>query len=110
MKIHKNITGFLLGCLAGIVDVIPMILQKLTWDANISAFCMWAGAGFIISAVNLKIKGALKGLVVSFIMVLPVLVLVGWQDIRNIIPIFIMTAILGSLLGYAEGKINGNKQ
>jgi hypothetical protein len=33
--------GILLGIIAGIIDVIPMIIQKLTWDANISAISMW---------------------------------------------------------------------
>lgn len=30
--------GLLLGLVAGIIDVISMIIQDLTWDANISAF------------------------------------------------------------------------
>ena len=32
--------GLLLGMVAGVIDVIPMIMQNLTWDANISAFTM----------------------------------------------------------------------
>jgi hypothetical protein len=27
-----------LGIVAGVLDVIPMVLQGLTWDANLSAF------------------------------------------------------------------------
>ena len=33
--------GIVFGIIAGIIDVIPMVLQKLTWDANLSAFSMW---------------------------------------------------------------------
>jgi len=32
--------GILLGAVAGIVDVIPMLLQNLSWDANVSAFTL----------------------------------------------------------------------
>jgi len=48
--------GILLGVVAGIIDVIPMIMQKLTWDANISAFTMWIVVGFLIATIDLKIN------------------------------------------------------
>ena len=48
--------GLFLGIAAGIIDVIPMILQNLTWDANISAFTMWIVVGFLISTNDLKIN------------------------------------------------------
>ena len=48
-KISKIKIGIILGVIAGIIDVIPMIFQKLTWDANLSAFSLWVIAGFMIS-------------------------------------------------------------
>ena len=36
----KQVTGIILGIIAGILDVIPMIIQDLTWDANLSAFAL----------------------------------------------------------------------
>ncbi len=41
--------GIGLGCgaIAGILDVIPMVAQGLTWDANLSAFTMWLVVGFL---------------------------------------------------------------
>ena len=50
--------GLLLGTIAGIIDIIPMIIQKLTWNANLSAFTHWVIVGFLIAASNLQIKGA----------------------------------------------------
>lgn len=38
MKAKKMKIGIVVGIVAGIVDVIPMVLQNLTWDANLSAF------------------------------------------------------------------------
>ncbi|MFH1548247.1 MAG: hypothetical protein ABID32_02915 [Candidatus Omnitrophota bacterium] len=68
MKNKKILVGIAFGIIAGIIDVVPMILQRLTWDANLSAFALWVIAGFIISTSNLKLKGALKGLVVSILL------------------------------------------
>lgn len=96
--------GILLGLLAGIVDVIPMILQNLSWDANLSAFTHWVVAGFVISVADIPIKGAVKGLVLSLLLLLPVAILVGWQEPMSLIPILIMTVILGSALGYLIDK------
>jgi len=36
----KLIIGLFFGGIAGVIDVIPMIWQKLTWDANLSALSM----------------------------------------------------------------------
>ena len=102
---NKIVIGILLGCAAGVLDVLPMIAQKLPWDANISAFCMWVAAGFLIATSSLQMNGALKGLLVSFLMVIPVLVLVAWKEPKSIIPIVIMTTILGSSLGLAIEKL-----
>lgn len=77
-----------------------MILQKLTWDANFSAFAHWVVAGIIISTSNLKLKGILKGLVVSILLLVPVGILVGWKEPVSLFPMCIMTIILGSFLGY----------
>ncbi|MFA4881129.1 MAG: hypothetical protein WC650_05960 [Candidatus Doudnabacteria bacterium] len=92
--------GILLGVLAGIIDVIPMVIQKLSFNANLSAFTFWTVAGFMIASSNLKIKGVLKGIVLSLILLAPLASLIGWQDPKSLIPIIIMNIILGSLLGY----------
>ena len=46
--------GILLGIIAGIIDVIPMIMQNLTWDANISAFTMWVIISYLLYCNNQK--------------------------------------------------------
>ena len=99
-KISKIKTGIIFGIIVGAIDVIPMIFQKLTWDANLSAFSLWVIAGFMISTSNLKIKGVFKGILISFLILLPVAILIGWKEPTTLIPIFIMTLILGGLLGY----------
>ncbi|PIY60699.1 hypothetical protein COY95_00435 [Candidatus Woesearchaeota archaeon CG_4_10_14_0_8_um_filter_47_5] len=96
--------GILLGMAAGAVDLIPMLIQGLSWDANISAFMLWCVSGFLIAASSLKIRSALKGVLVSFLVLLPSAVLIGWKEPVLLIPVFVMTAVLGSLLGFLIDK------
>lgn len=100
-KVHL---GILLGIVAGIIDVVPMIFQGLTWDANISAFVFWVVVGFIIATSNLKLKGALKGVVISVSLMIPLAVMIAFQEPISLIPIFIFNLILGSLLGFFINK------
>ena len=100
--------GLLLGTVAGMLDVIPMVIQELTWDANLSAFTFWIIAGFFISTSNIKLKGALKGVVISVILLVPLMFIIGWESPKSLIPIMIMNIILGSLLGYFIDKFREN--
>jgi len=96
----KHIIGIAFGGIAGIIDVIPMIIQKLTWDANISAFVMWVVVGLLITAVDLKMKPILKGILIAFLVLLPSAILIAWKEPFALIPIVVMTLILSTLLGF----------
>lgn len=102
--------GILFGIVAGIIDVVPMIIQKLTWDANIAAFTMWIVVGFFISTIDLKINSMIKGILIAFLVLLPSAILIGWSEPFSLIPIIVMTTILGGLLGYSINKISNRKQ
>jgi len=107
---NNKIKGLMLGAVAGVVDVIPMIIQKLTWDANISAFTMWVIIGFLISIVDLNINSIVKGILIAFLVLLPSAILIGWKEPISLIPISIMTIILGGLLGFAIQKLTNRKE
>ena len=97
--------GILLGILAGIIDIVPMIFQGLTWDANISAFTLWIVVGFFISSTDLKLNSIIKGILIAFLVLLPTAILIGWKEPVSLIPIVIMTTILGGLLGFSIQKL-----
>lgn len=103
---NNILLGLILGCIAGIIDVLPMILQKLTWHANLSAFTLWVIAGFMIATSSLAINPILKGILISFLILLPCLILIASKDLKSLIPIIIMTLILGGLLGYFINKFH----
>jgi hypothetical protein len=96
--------GILLGIVAGIIDVIPMIMQNLTWDANISAFTMWIVVGFLIATIDVNINSIIKGILTAFLVLLPTAILIGWKEPVSLIPITIMTTVLGGLLGFSINK------
>ena len=97
--------GLLLGIVAGVIDVIPMIMQNLTWDANLSAFTMWIVVGFLIATIDLNINPIIKGILTAFLVLLPTAILIGWKEPVSLIPIVIMTTVLGGLLGFSINKI-----
>lgn len=101
----KQLIGLILGAIAGMIDVVPMIMQGLTWDANLSAFSMWMVIGFFIVSVDFKINPVLKGIIIAFLVLLPSAFLIGWAEPITLIPISIMTILLGGLLGFAIHKL-----
>lgn len=101
--------GLILGFVAGIIDVTPMIIQKLTWDANLSALTMWTIVGFFISTIDMKIHPVIKGILISFLALAPSAILIGWKEPFALIPITIMTIILGGVLGFLFHKLSDKK-
>ena len=103
---NRVLVGTLFGAVAGIIDVIPMVLRGLFWDANTSAFILWVVSGFLISTSGLQMKGWLKGLLISVLVLAPSAILIGAKEPASLLPIGIMTLLLGSCLGYAIEKFS----
>jgi len=104
--IKKFFIGTSLGIAAGVIDVIPMIIQKLPVQADLSAFSMWVIIGYLLSVIEIKIHSILKGLLISYLVLLPNLFIIGWENPVSLIPIFITTTILGSVLGFLIEKLS----
>ena len=95
------VRGISFGAFAGILDLIPMVAQKLPWDADLSAFSMWVVVGFFISTSRIKLAAPLLGLLTSFLCLIPSAIIIGAKEPFTLVPIGIMTAILGTGLGWA---------
>ena len=101
----RKLTGIGLGVVAGIFDVIPMLLQKLSWDANFGAFSMWIIAGLLIASTDFKMNPILKGIAVSFLVLTPSAILIGWREPFSLLPVAAMTLLLGAGLGFGINKL-----
>jgi len=103
----KNIIlAFVLGAGAGIVDIIPMIIQKLDKYSTTSAFVQWLVLGFVITFIKIPgVDGWLKGLITAVLLSLPIVIIVTKDDPKSVLIILFMSALLGSLVGWLSTKI-----
>lgn len=104
----KILIAILIGATAGIIDVIPMLIQNLTWQENLSAFLHWIALGILIPCINWRICPWLKGLLVAEITALPIAILMLKEEPIAALPILLFSAVLGSLVGIAGAKLIKN--
>ena len=71
-----------IGLAAGIIDILPMIIQKIDKTSNISAFVHYSALGVIIPFVNWDIAPWLKEFIISFATALPIMILVFPKDMN----------------------------
>lgn len=103
----KLLIGLGVGICAGIIDVTPMIVQGLSIDADLSAFAMWVVVGYLIAFSSLQVHPLFKGLLVAIPTIIPVAILIGFKEPFTLIPIGVMTLILGALSGLLIEKLLG---
>lgn len=103
--LKRIVIGILVGIIAGILDIIPMIFQKLPLEANLSAFSLWVVVGIMPATSNLQIHAVLKGIIIAFLCLLPSVFIIGWNDPFFLLPIIIMTLILGGSAGFIFHKL-----
>jgi Zn-dependent protease with chaperone function len=84
-----------IGIVAGIIDVIPMLIQKLDKRANWSAFLQWVFLGLVIPFVSWDIEPWIKGLIIGELAAIPIVLIVTKEDQKAMIPILVFSAILG---------------
>ncbi len=82
-----------------------MYMQGLTWDANLSAFSLWVVSGFLIATSSLRINAIIKGILISFLVLIPCAFLIAWNNPFNLVPIAGMTLVLGGIVGFAVSRI-----
>jgi hypothetical protein len=97
----------IIGLAAGLTDVIPMIIQKLDKTSCVSAFIHYFILGLIIPYVNWDLDPWFKGMIISLLMAIPVMVIVYSKDKKAIIPMIIFAIILGTGIGIAGAKFIG---
>ena len=103
LNIFRNLLfTLLIGCIAGIIDISPMIKMKLDRYAISSAFCFYFIMPSIIFNVNLfSDLWWLKGGLITFLLSIPTTIIISKADKRSIIPVTCMAIILGTCIGIA---------
>jgi flagellar biosynthesis component FlhA len=96
--------ALIIGIVAGIIDVIPMLIMKLNKYASLSAFTHWVILGLIIPFVSWEIAPWLKGLIIGELMAVPVILIVAQNDKKSIPSILLMSALLGAGVAIAGAR------
>ena len=90
----------LIGIVAGVIDVLPMIKMKIDKYSIISAFVYYLIVPFIIFSIDwFGQLWWLRGGVVSLLIAIPVIILVAKEDKKSPIAMTVMSIILGSIIG-----------
>lgn len=102
----KNLLlALLIGSLAGIIDIIPMIIKKLDKYFIFSAFLFYLVLGLFNYKIHIATYSWLNGLVVGLILFIPQFFLIYKLD-RPALPIILInTVILSSGVGLLTGLI-----
>lgn len=92
--------SIVIGLIAGIADIIPMIVQKLPRYSIVAAFLYFFFISIIIVNIDLPyIPWWMEGGLISFALMIPILIHVGATD-KNPLPIIaINSVVLGTLIG-----------
>jgi hypothetical protein len=104
---NNLLIAILIGLAAGIIDVVPMIIQKLDKYSCLSAFVHYFALGLIIPFVNWNLESWLSGMCISLLTALPVMIIVYRKDKSAVIPMFIFSILLGVGIGIAGIKFIG---
>jgi len=92
----------LIGIIAGVIDISPMIKMKLDRYALSSAFSFYFVMPFIIFNLTFfENLWWLKGGLVTLILAVPTTILASKADKKAVIPISIMAVVLGTGIGIA---------
>ena len=101
----KNVfIALIIGLSAAIIDVVPMIIQRIDKSACISAFVQWIVLGLIIPYVNWDMQPWLKGFIIAELAALPIMILEFAKEPKSVIPIIVFSAILGIAVGLAGAR------
>lgn len=97
----KLLFSAIIGLVAGVIDIIPMIMQKLPRYSTVSAFFHYFFVSIIILNVDIThIPWWLEGGVVGLALTIPMLIQVGHSDKKSL-PIIAFNAILLGTIGWA---------
>ena len=107
MESINFILTLLIGIVAGIIDVLPMIKMKIEKYSCMSAFAYYVILPFIIFEINwFGNLWWLRGGIVALLTAIPVVILVSKEDKKSPIAMIIMSIVLGSIIGIIGHFLN----
>ena len=103
---RKLLSAIAIGVFAGVIDVIPMLVQRIDSASCLSAFVHWLVLGVLISYVRAPLPNWAKGAAIGFFSALSIVILVAQSDPTSILPILMTSLVLGGVVGVLSGKLS----
>lgn len=97
---HNLFIAILIGIVAGAIDALPMVIQKMDKMASLSAFAHYFVLGIIIPFVQWDIAGWLTGLIVALLSAIPVMTMVLPKEKKAFYPMLMSAIFLGAGIGW----------
>ena len=89
----------LTGIALGVLDILPMLKMKLDMFSIVSAFVFYLIAPFIVYSSNLfGMSWWLKGSAITFLMAVPIIILVAKDGMTSAMPMIVMSIVLGIVM------------
>lgn len=101
---RKLLASFAIGAIAGLIDITPGLIQGVDLYISLTGFSFWVVMGPTIAFISLPMSDWLKGLVVASLLAIPGTILMSTIDPKTVVPMVVMTIVLGSLVGFLTGK------
>jgi len=101
---QKILASFIIGSVAGLIDITPGLIRGVDLHITLTGFSFWVVMGPTIAFISLPMKDWLKGLVVASLLAIPGTILISAIDPDTVIPMIVLTIILGSMVGLLTGR------
>lgn len=90
----------IIGLIIAIIDIIPMIIQKLPVYTTVAAFIHYFFVSVVIVNIDLPcIPWWLEGGIIGLALMIPTLIQVGQTDKKPLLVITVNAVVLGTLTG-----------
>jgi len=98
---NSLLVGLIVGAGAAVLDVLPMVLRKMSAANAASAAVQWIVVGLVIAHLDTGLPSWANGLAAGILCALPIAILVSASEPKSVPVILATSAVLGTLCGFA---------
>ncbi|MCG7945107.1 MAG: hypothetical protein N0C84_02040 [Candidatus Thiodiazotropha taylori] len=102
--VSKLGVSILIGIGAGIIDITPGVMSGVDIRVTVAGFSFWVTTALVIAYISLPMQHWQKGLIIALLLAIPGVVLLSLVHPDSVIPMIVLTVILGALVGFLTGK------
>ncbi len=90
--------SLLVGLFAGLIDILPMIKQKINPYSISAIFIQWLWLGLLLPYINLGINIQLEGIILGLLAMLPFVIQVIYRNKKASPKMILFAGIMGMIM------------